>query len=78
MPAAITTPPAAITGPGPAKRGATLDPRSLRTGRAATNAHGALARYTDAGASRVIHGARYADAAAFRTMLDRLVRAAGG
>ena len=37
-----------------------------------------LARYTEAGASRVIHGARYADATAFRTMLDRLVRAAGG
>src|SRR5437870_12635711 len=37
-----------------------------------------LPRYTDAGASRVIHGARYADAAAFQTMLDRLVRAAGG
>ena len=37
-----------------------------------------LARYAEAGASRVIHGARYADAAAFRTMLDRLVAAAGG
>src|SRR5216117_92213 len=30
-----------------------------------------LARYAEAGASRVIHGARYADAAAFRAMLDR-------
>jgi hypothetical protein len=47
MPAAITTPPAAITGPAPANRGATLDPRPLRPGRAATNAHGALDRYTD-------------------------------
>ena len=37
-----------------------------------------LTRYADAGASRVIHGARYADVAGFRTMLDRLVRAAGG
>jgi probable F420-dependent oxidoreductase len=32
-----------------------------------------LARYAEAGAARVIHGARYADAAAFRAMLDRLV-----
>src|SRR5881628_2784824 len=37
-----------------------------------------LVRYAEAGASRVIHGARYADAAAFRAMLDRLVAAAGG
>ena len=37
-----------------------------------------LARYAEAGASRVIHGARYPDAAAFRAMLDRLVAAAGG
>jgi len=37
-----------------------------------------LARYAEAGASRLIHGARYADAAAFRAMLDRLVAAAGG
>ncbi|TMA58523.1 MAG: TIGR03619 family F420-dependent LLM class oxidoreductase [Deltaproteobacteria bacterium] len=37
-----------------------------------------VARFADAGASRVIHGARYADVAGFRTMLDRLVRAAGG
>jgi len=37
-----------------------------------------LARYAEAGASRVIHGARYADAAAFRVMFDRLVAAAGG
>src|SRR5439155_19587104 len=36
-----------------------------------------LGRYAEAGASRVIHGARYADAAAFRLMLDRLVAAAG-
>jgi len=35
-----------------------------------------LARYAEAGASRVIHGARYPDAAAFRAMLDRLVAAA--
>src|SRR5438874_5826820 len=37
-----------------------------------------LAAYGAAGASHVIHGARYADASAFRTMLDQLVRAAGG
>ena len=33
-----------------------------------------LARYAEAGATRVIHGERYADAAAFRAMLDRLAR----
>jgi len=32
-----------------------------------------LARYAAAGATRVIHGARYADAAGFLAMLDRLV-----
>jgi probable F420-dependent oxidoreductase len=31
-----------------------------------------LARYAAAGATRVVHGARYAEAAAFRAMLDRL------
>src|SRR5205823_4106164 len=31
-----------------------------------------LARYAEAGATRVIHGERYADAAAFLAMLDRL------
>jgi len=35
-----------------------------------------LARYAEAGATRVIHGARYADAAAFRAMIEGLVRAA--
>jgi probable F420-dependent oxidoreductase len=35
-----------------------------------------LALYAEAGATRVIHGARYADATAFRAMLDGLVRAA--
>jgi probable F420-dependent oxidoreductase len=34
-----------------------------------------LARYAEAGATRVIHGARYADATAFRAMLEALVRA---
>jgi len=33
-----------------------------------------VARYAAAGATRVIHGERYADEHAFRTMLDRLVR----
>lgn len=33
-----------------------------------------LARYAAAGATRVIHGERYADERAFRTMLERLVR----
>jgi probable F420-dependent oxidoreductase len=36
-----------------------------------------LDAYADAGATRVIHGARYADLAAFQTMLGRLVAAAG-
>ena len=44
----------------------------------ATAARDRLAAYGAAGASHVIHGARYADATAFRTMLDQLVRAAGG
>ena len=44
----------------------------------ATAARDRLAAYGAAGASHVIHGARYADASAFRTMLDQLVRAAGG
>src|SRR6266404_5544211 len=35
-----------------------------------------LARYTEAGATRVIHGERYADAPAFQVMLDRLARVA--
>ena len=35
-----------------------------------------LARYAAAGATRVIHGERYADAAAFLAMLDRLARVA--
>jgi len=35
-----------------------------------------LARYAEAGATRVIHGERYADASAFRAMLDRLARLA--
>jgi len=35
-----------------------------------------LARYAEAGATRVIHGERYADAAAFLAMLDRLARVA--
>ncbi len=34
-----------------------------------------LARYAAAGATRIIHGERYADEHAFRTMLDRLERA---
>ena len=39
-------------------------------------AHELLARYGEAGATRVIHGERYADASAFRAMLDRLARLA--
>jgi hypothetical protein len=35
-----------------------------------------LARYAEAGATRVIHGERYADASAFRAMLARLARLA--
>jgi probable F420-dependent oxidoreductase len=35
-----------------------------------------VARYAAAGATRVIHGARYADADAFRAMLDRLAAVA--
>lgn len=35
-----------------------------------------LHRYADAGATRVIHGARYADAAEFHARLNRLVEAA--
>jgi len=35
-----------------------------------------LARYADAGATRVAHGARYADLDAFRAMLDQLVAVA--
>jgi len=35
-----------------------------------------LGRYTEAGATRVIHGERYADAPAFQAMLDRLARVA--
>ncbi len=35
-----------------------------------------LARFAEAGATRVIHGERYADAAAFLAMLDRLARVA--
>src|SRR5882724_2424412 len=35
-----------------------------------------LARFAGAGATRVIHGERYADAAAFLAMLDRLARVA--
>jgi probable F420-dependent oxidoreductase len=38
-----------------------------------TAARDRVARYADAGATRVIHGERYADATAFRGMLDRLV-----
>ena len=34
-----------------------------------------LVRYAEAGATRVIHGARYADAGAFRSMVERLARA---
>src|SRR5207244_1533257 len=34
-----------------------------------------LVRYAEAGAARVIHGARYADAGAFRSMVERLARA---
>jgi hypothetical protein len=37
-----------------------------------------LAAYAAAGATRVVHGNRYADLAAFESMLERLVRAAGG
>jgi probable F420-dependent oxidoreductase len=37
-----------------------------------------VARYADAGATRIIHGARYADASAFRTRLDRLAEIAAG
>ena len=40
-------------------------------------AHDALAAYAEAGATRVIHGARYEDAAEFEATLARLVRAAG-
>ncbi len=35
-----------------------------------------LARYAEAGATRVIHGERYADASVFRAILDRLARLA--
>jgi alkanesulfonate monooxygenase SsuD/methylene tetrahydromethanopterin reductase-like flavin-dependent oxidoreductase (luciferase family) len=35
-----------------------------------------LAAYADAGATRVIHGARYADLAEFEAVVDRLARAA--
>jgi probable F420-dependent oxidoreductase len=35
-----------------------------------------LARYREAGATRVVHGARYPDAEGFRAMLERLARAA--
>src|SRR5438477_3546870 len=35
-----------------------------------------LGRYTEAGAPRVLHGERYADAPAFQAMLDRLARVA--
>ena len=35
-----------------------------------------LARYAEAGATRVIHGERYADATACLAMLDRLARVA--
>src|SRR5947207_2968146 len=35
-----------------------------------------LVRYAEAGATRVIHGERYADAPAFHAMLDRLARVA--
>jgi len=41
-------------------------------------ARDALARYASAGATRVIHGARYADAAGFLRMLDALVAVASG
>jgi hypothetical protein len=37
-----------------------------------------LARYGEAGATRVIHGSRYTDEAGFRTMLEGLERAAAG
>jgi probable F420-dependent oxidoreductase len=36
-----------------------------------------LAEYAAAGATRVVHGERYAGAAGFRAILDRLVRASG-
>jgi hypothetical protein len=36
-----------------------------------------LAEYAAAGATRVIHGERYAGAAGFRSVLDRLASAAG-
>jgi alkanesulfonate monooxygenase SsuD/methylene tetrahydromethanopterin reductase-like flavin-dependent oxidoreductase (luciferase family) len=37
-----------------------------------------IARYAEAGATRVIHGAQYEDEAEARQVVDRLVRAAGG
>jgi alkanesulfonate monooxygenase SsuD/methylene tetrahydromethanopterin reductase-like flavin-dependent oxidoreductase (luciferase family) len=36
-----------------------------------------LARFDAAGATRIVHGARYADGAEFRVMLDALVRVVG-
>ncbi len=69
---------------------ADLRARAVATGRAAPEvavltrlplddpgaARDLLARYAEAGATRVIHGERYADAAAFLAMLDRLARVA--
>ena len=40
-------------------------------------AHDLLARFAAAGATRVIHGSRYADGAGFAAMLDGVVRAIG-
>jgi hypothetical protein len=42
----------------------------------ATAARDLLHRYAEAGATRVIHGARYADEGEFRARLARLVDAA--
>ncbi len=43
----------------------------------APRARDVLARYAAAGATRVVHGARYPDADGFRRLLDRLARSAG-